>query len=61
MGGYDGTFWLDSTESWAPGERAWRPEPALLSRRHGLGAAVARRPGGGEALYAVGGHDPERL
>lgn len=44
---------LRSVESWAPGERAWRAEPALAVPRSGIGAATI-----GEVPCVVGGEAP---
>jgi N-acetylneuraminic acid mutarotase len=49
--GYDTNLRL--VESWAPGERRWRREPALPQARGGTGAAVR-----GRWLVSVGGEAP---
>lgn len=49
--GYDTNLRL--VESWAPGERRWRREPAIPQARGGTGAAVR-----GRWLVSVGGEAP---
>jgi non-specific serine/threonine protein kinase len=44
---------LDLVESWRPGERTWRLEPALPEARGGTGAAVV-----GNTIVSVGGEAP---
>jgi hypothetical protein len=65
IGGRVGTLEsnLDSVESWAPGEAAWRPEPKLNHSRGGFGATTVGqgfeeqgRPGGTPCV--AGGEEP---
>jgi N-acetylneuraminic acid mutarotase len=49
--GYDTN--LDLVESWAPGEKRWRTEPALPEPRGGTGAAAV-----GGTIVSVGGEAP---
>jgi hypothetical protein len=45
---------LRTVQSWAPGERAWRSEPALPSARGGTGASAVA----GRLIVSVGGEEP---
>jgi hypothetical protein len=54
---------LDSVESWAPGESAWRPEPKLNHSRGGIAAATVKQGGrdfgySGGVPCVAGGEEP---